>query len=74
MRQPICLPVPAVLQEFPFGHLGSLWSVLVAWGAPGAFAADQALLKPVWMVVCCALELCSGWYTCCATGVAFGLW
>ena len=49
------------LQGLPFGHLGSLWSVLLAWGAPGAFAGDAALLRPAWTIMASCLEhVCSG--------------
>ncbi|KAI3438582.1 hypothetical protein D9Q98_001007 [Chlorella vulgaris] len=48
------------LQNSPFGDLRKLWSVLIAWGAPCAFAQETDVLKPMWTVVNCTLELCSG--------------
>lgn len=48
------------LQGLPFGQLGSLWGVLLAWGAPDACRHTEALLKAVAVPVCCALETCSG--------------
>lgn len=47
-------------QGLPFGQLGSLWSVLLAWGAPDACRQTEALLKAVAVPVCCALETCTG--------------
>ena len=57
-----CAPLhtaPSFLQGLPFGHLGSLWSVLLAWGAPAA-CSGGALVLPLAAPVCYALELCSG--------------